>query len=65
MTSRPCRARSRGALSLERYRVAQADEALALLATDPFEAVILDVSMPRVDGLEVCRRLREGGTRRC
>ena len=54
------------ALSLERYRVAQAKdgaEALALLATDPFEAVILDVSMPRVDGLEVCRRLREGGDR--
>ena len=31
--------------------------------TDPYEAVILDVSMPRLDGLEVCRRLREGGDR--
>jgi two-component system, OmpR family, response regulator MprA len=54
------------ALSMEHFAVAQAmdgAEALALLAADPFEAVILDVSMPRVDGLEVCRRLREGGDR--
>ena len=54
------------ALTLERYEVAQARdgrEALERLCTDPFEAVILDVSMPHVDGLEVCRRLREGGDR--
>jgi len=52
------------ALSLERYQVAQAldgREALERLGTTPFEAVILDISMPHVDGLEVCRRLREGG----
>src|SRR5262249_58309957 len=33
------------------------------LGADPYEAVILDISMPRLDGLEVCRRLREGGDR--
>jgi len=54
------------ALTLERYRVAQAtdgQEALARLGAAPYEAVILDISMPKVDGLEVCRRLRESGDR--
>ena len=54
------------ALAMERYEVAQAadgEEALAQLGAAPFEAVILDVGMPRLDGLEVCRRLREGGDR--
>lgn len=34
-----------------------------MIGQDPYEAVILDVSMPYVNGLEVCRRLREGGDR--
>jgi len=54
------------ALTLEHYRVAQAmdgRQALERLAADPYEAVILDVAMPHIDGLEVCRRLREGGDR--
>jgi two-component system response regulator MprA len=54
------------ALALERYQVAQAmdgHEALQRLLGAGFEAVILDVSMPRVDGLEVCRRMRAGGDR--
>ena len=54
------------ALSLERYDVAQAvdgREALERLGTAAYEVVILDISMPHVDGLEVCRRLREGGDR--
>ncbi|HXN38256.1 MAG TPA: response regulator transcription factor [Solirubrobacteraceae bacterium] len=54
------------ALTLEHYQVAQATdghEALERLGMAPYEAVILDISMPHVDGLEVCRRLREGGDR--
>ncbi len=33
-------------------------EALDRFAETPFDLVVLDVMMPRVDGLEVCRRLR-------
>jgi two-component system, OmpR family, response regulator MprA len=52
------------ALTLEHYDVAKASdgrEALDRLGAAPYEAIILDIAMPRVDGLEVCRRLREGG----
>ncbi|HXD53114.1 MAG TPA: response regulator transcription factor [Solirubrobacteraceae bacterium] len=54
------------ALSMESYEVAQAADgvqALECLGAGPFEAVILDIAMPRLDGLEVCRRLRQGGDR--
>ncbi len=54
------------ALTLERYDVAHAadgHQALECLGADVYEAVILDVSMPRLDGLEVCRRLRHAGDR--
>jgi two-component system response regulator MprA len=54
------------ALRLENYEVslaADGEEALDSLATAPADAVILDVAMPRLDGLEVCRRLRKAGDR--
>ncbi len=54
------------ALALERYEVAQASDgaaALEHLDQGPYDAVILDVSMPRLDGLEVCRRMRHAGDR--
>jgi two-component system, OmpR family, response regulator MprA len=52
------------ALRLDSYDVALAadgEEALDALATSPADAVILDVAMPRLDGLEVCRRMRQAG----
>jgi two-component system, OmpR family, response regulator MprA len=54
------------AFALERYDVEVArdgSEALEALAADQFDAVVLDVTMPRVSGLEVCRRLRASGDR--
>ena len=52
------------ALRLEGYEVDLAvdgEEALVALSTRPASAVVLDLLMPGLDGLEVCRRLRSGG----
>jgi two-component system, OmpR family, response regulator len=49
-------------LEREGYRVVQArdgEEALARFGEEPVDLVILDLMLPRVDGLAVCRRLRE------
>jgi CheY-like chemotaxis protein len=35
------------------------EEAIALARSEPFDAVVLDVLMPGMDGWEVCRRLKE------
>jgi len=54
------------ALTLERYEVTLAGDggdALRALGADSYDAVILDVSMPVLDGLEVCRAVRAGGDR--
>lgn len=34
-------------------------EALQMLSGQPFDVVLLDVMMPGMDGIEVCRHLRE------
>ena len=52
------------ALTLERYDVslaADGRQALEKLSASPYDAVILDIGMPLVDGLEVCRNLRGAG----
>ena len=54
------------ALKLENHDVTLAEDgevALDVLARGATDAVILDVLMPRLDGLEVCRRLRKAGDR--
>ena len=39
------------------------EEALAYLECGNYDALILDIMMPKLDGLSVLRRLREGGNR--
>jgi two-component system response regulator MprA len=54
------------ALRLEGYDTelaADGAEALDALAARAPDALVLDVLMPRVDGIEVCRRLRAAGDR--
>jgi two-component system, OmpR family, response regulator MprA len=55
----------RRALELEGYQVemaADGAEAIAQLERDQPDAVVLDVLMPNVDGLEVCRHVRRAGS---
>ncbi len=54
------------ALTLDNYTVelaADGQEALDALAEAPADAVVLDIAMPRIDGLEVARRMRRAGDR--
>jgi two-component system, OmpR family, response regulator MprA len=53
-------------LQLEGFEVSMAHdgrEAVRSQATAPADAVLLDVLMPELDGLEVCRRMRDTGDR--
>ncbi len=61
---RAVRSAIRRALLLTGYEVSEAadgEEAIEFLRKEPVDAVVLDVLMPRLDGLEVCRRLRKAG----
>jgi two-component system, OmpR family, response regulator MprA len=54
------------ALELEGHRVMTAPDGLAALkrlGQTEFDAMVLDVLMPNLDGFEVCRRLRASGNR--
>ncbi len=57
----------RRALQLEGYEVDMAEDGLTALerldggASSQPDGVVLDILMPRVDGLEVCRRMRAAG----
>lgn len=57
----------RRSLGFNGYEVSQASdgaEALELIRAERPELVILDVMMPKIDGLEVCRQLRSTGYER-
>lgn len=52
------------ALGFEGYKVQLAEDgldALEQLALEPPDAIVLDVLMPRMDGLELCKRIRAAG----
>jgi len=52
-------------LERDGYRVVQArdgEEALQRFAEEPIDLVVLDVMLPKLDGLEVCKRLRSEST---
>jgi DNA-binding response OmpR family regulator len=52
-------------LEKERYRVVQAadgEEALERFDSEEIDLVVLDIMLPKLDGLEVCRRLRARST---
>jgi DNA-binding response OmpR family regulator len=52
-------------LQRDGYEVVQASdgrEALARFGEQPFDLVVLDLMLPRMDGLEVCKRLRADGS---
>ncbi|MEV4461821.1 response regulator, partial [Microbispora sp. NPDC049633] len=56
----------RSSLEFEGYAVESAADgltALDLLERGDFDAMLLDVMMPRLDGLTACRRLRASGKR--
>jgi signal transduction histidine kinase len=57
------RALAQAALEDEDYRLVLAEDgeqALGLIEAEPPDCVLLDVRMPRMDGFEVCRRIRQG-----
>lgn len=54
--------KSLAAVGHEVQTVANGEEALALLDSQPFDLVFLDIMMPQIDGLEICKQIRLGTT---
>jgi DNA-binding response OmpR family regulator len=53
-------------LTEERYAVdvaADGEEGLDLALANPYDLLIIDIMLPKLDGLTVCRRLREAGNK--
>jgi two-component system, OmpR family, response regulator MprA len=60
------RAAIRRALLLGGYEIVQAgtgQEGLRLTHSEPPDAIVLDLGLPDIDGIEVCRTLRRSGNR--
>lgn len=47
--------------SYEVRRVAEGLPGIALVEQEPFDLIVLDLGLPDIEGLEVCRQVREGG----
>jgi two-component system response regulator MprA len=61
---RPVREAIERALKLEGYEVLLAQDgadALKTFTDTPTDAIVLDIMMPNVDGIEVCKRIRAAG----
>jgi two-component system, OmpR family, KDP operon response regulator KdpE len=52
-----------GNFGFEIVEAARGEEALALVRTEPFDAVLLDINMPGMGGIEVCRLMRKASPR--
>ena len=64
-TSRQCAKRWSARLRFEGYTAELAEDGMAGLAAHaerPADAIVLDIAMPRLDGLEMCRRCEQQAT---
>src|SRR5579863_4581243 len=50
-------------IGFEIVEAARGEEALSLIRTAQFDAVLLDINMPGLDGVEVCRLMRKESSR--